>query len=124
MLRKISLSVMTFTYFFAGLSHFTRFDYYLSLVPSFMPQPHLIVNLTGSVLVLISALLPFKATRKLACYMALLALSVTLPIDIFVLIERGAGIPLPIWILDCRIPFHLLMMGWAWFHLGDSKKKG
>jgi uncharacterized membrane protein len=46
-----------------------------------------------------------------------------LPIDLFVLIEHGAGIPLPIWILSCRIPFHLLMMGWAWFHLRNGKEK-
>ena len=123
MLRKISLSVMTFTYFFAGLYHFTRFDYFLALVPAFMPQPRFIVDLAGSVLFLISCLLPFRATRRSGCYLALLILGINLPVDGFVLIEKGAGVPLPMWVLISRVPFHLVMMAWAWIHLRTGEKK-
>ncbi|HVZ80027.1 MAG TPA: hypothetical protein VHE12_04410 [bacterium] len=121
MLRKISLTAMTFTYFFAGLSHFTRFDYFRSLVPAFMPHPWVVVNLAGAVLLVISFLLPFKSTTKLGCYLALLMIGISLPIDAFVLVERGAGIPLPSWTLAARIPFHWALLIWAWFHLKVPK---
>jgi uncharacterized membrane protein len=124
MLRKISLSIMTFTYLFAGLSHFTRFDYFLSLVPAFMPQPRAVVVLAGGILLLTSFFLAFQATRRLGCYLALLVLGITLPIDVFILTEHGAGIPLSLWVLAARIPFHMAMILWAWFHLRDRVKKG
>jgi len=116
MLKKLSLSVMTFTYLFAGVSHFTRFDYYLSLEPSFLPHPETLVSVTGAFEILLSFFLPFQATSRWACYTALFFISVSLPIDLFVLIQKGAGIPLPYGVLVGRIPFHLLMMAWAFWH--------
>ena len=116
MLKKVSLSVMTFTYLFAGLAHWTHFAYYLSLVPSFLPEPRLWVAGSGLAEVLLSFFLPLQATRKWACYILMFCLAATLPIDAFVLVKNGAGIPLPFWVLASRVPFHLTLMVWAWWH--------
>lgn len=116
MLKNISLSVMTFTYLFAGLAHLTHFDYFLGLVPSFIPHPALLVAAVGLSEILLSFFLPLRATRKWACYFLLLFLAFTLPIDVFVLVKNGAGIPLAYWILAARLPFHVALMLWAWWH--------
>ena len=107
---------MTFTYLFAGLAHWTHFTYYLSLVPSFMPEPRLWVVGAGLAQVLISFFLPLQVTRKWACYTLIFFLAATLPLDAFVLAEKGAGIPLPFWVLQSRAPFHMALMLWAWWH--------
>jgi uncharacterized membrane protein len=116
MLKKISLSVMTFTYLFAGLAHWTHFGYFLSLVPSFMPGPRLWVAGSGLAEILLSFFLPPRATRKWACYILMFCLAATLPIDAFVLVKKGAGIPLSYPVLAARIPFHMALMLWAWWH--------
>ena len=107
---------MTFTYLLAGLSHFTRFDYFLGLVPSFMPHPKTLVGLAGGLEILLSFFMPFCFTRRFACYVALFFLSISLPIDVYVIYQKGAGVPLPFWVLVSRIPFHILMMAWAFWH--------
>jgi uncharacterized membrane protein len=114
--KKISLSVMVFTYLFAGIAHFVQFDYFLNIVPSFLKYPGVWVGSTGILEILFSFFLPFKVTRKWACYGILLALSISLPIDGFVLLHAGAGIPLPYWVFIVRVPFHLLLMLWAFWH--------
>jgi uncharacterized membrane protein len=116
MLKKVSLSAMVFTYLFAGLSHFSRFDYFLSLVPAFIPFPRVWVGTTGILEILLSFFMPLKPTRRWACYGALLVLSISIPIDLWVLLRGGTGIPLPFWVLAARIPFHLLLMLWAYWH--------
>jgi uncharacterized membrane protein len=116
MLKKVSLSAMVFTYLFAGVMHFTRFDYYLNLVPAITPYPRLWVGTTGILEILLSFFMPLKPTRRWACYGALLILSISIPIDLFVLRLGGAGIPLPYWVLAARVPFHALLMLWAYWH--------
>lgn len=123
MFKKISLSVMTFTYLFAGIAHFTRFDYFLSLEPSFMPQPRLVVTAVGTLLILLSFFLPFRATSRWACYGALFILSVSVPIDLYIWWIGGAGVPLPTWMLALRAPFHLLLMLWAFWHSRPSPQR-
>jgi len=122
MLRKTSLSVMAFTYFFAGLYHFLRFDYFVNLTPSFIPEPSLFTRLAGFLLVLISLLLAWDRTRKGACWTILvLLIGLSIPINIISILKGGAGIPLPHWQLVARIPFQLGLALWATWHLRDPK---
>ena len=125
MLKKISLSAMAFAYLFAGAYHFTRFDYFLGLVPSFLPSPRLLVTATGVLEIVLSFFLAFAVTRKWACYTILLLIGVALPIDVSVLAKGGAGIPLPYGVLVARLPFHVFLMAWAWWHsrAGTSRSK-
>ncbi len=116
MLKKISLSAMTFTYLFAGIVHFTKFDYFLSIAPSFMPYPRISVVLTGLGELLVGLLLPLPLARRWICYCVMFFWSVSLPINIYVLSIGGAGIPLDHWKLAGMIPFHVFLILWAYWH--------
>jgi uncharacterized membrane protein len=118
-LKKVSLSVMAFTYLFAGLAHFTRFDYFLSITPLFIPHPKPLVILTGLMEVCLALFLSLPRSRRWACYGIIVLLSLSLPINVYVLHIGGAGIPLPHWVLVGRIPFQLVLIFWAYWH---SKK--
>jgi len=124
MLKQISLSVMVFTYLFSGIYHFTKFSYYLSLIPSFLPHPDVLVASTGAVWIFLAFFLAFARTRRWACYGILLFWSMSLPVNIYVLSIGGAGIPLPYWQLAATIPFHLLLMLWAYWHSRPEKAVG
>jgi len=124
MLRKVSLSVLVFTYLFAGIAHFTRFEYYRKIIPTFLPYPDLLVHVSGSLFIALAVLLAISLTRKGACYGILLIWSVALPVNVYVLLQGGAGIPLPYWQLAAMIPFHLALMVWAWWHLRQEVAVG
>lgn len=116
MIQKISLSAMIFTYFFAGLAHILKTDYYLGFAPLFY-HSRSIVLLFGSVEILIAFLLSFPKTRRGACYGILLLWSVSLPINIDTVMNQGSGTSFTSWQLETLIPFHLLLMLWAYWHI-------
>lgn len=124
MLKKISLSAMTFTYLFAGIFHFTRFNYFLSIVPPFLPYRAGLVAMTGGLEILLATLLPFPLTRRWACYGLMLLLSISLPINVYIVSIGGAGIPLSPAVIWGRIPFQLLLMAWAYWHSRMGKVAG
>ena len=119
MLKKISLSTLVFTYLFAGIFHFTKWEYFLSLSPSFLPKSYayVLVGITGLFEILFSFFLAFPPTRRGACYGIILLWSMALPVDLLILYLGGAGIPLPHGELLAMIPFHWLLIAWAWWHV-------
>lgn len=116
MFRKVSLSAMVFTYFFAGLAHVFKTDYYLGFAPFFY-RTRFIVLIFGSVEILIAVLLSFPKTRRGACYGILLLWSVSLPINIYTVMSQGSGTSFTSWQLKTLIPFHLFLMVWAIWHI-------
>lgn len=123
MLKKISLSVMIFTYLFAGTAHFTNFQYFVGLVPRFLPRPEALVSLTGVLQIFIAFFLAFSASRRWACNGILFLWSISLPVSVYALYLGGAGIPLSRWQLMGMIPFHLLLMAWAFWHSLSEEKQ-
>src|SRR5260221_9529404 len=95
MLKKISLSVMVFTYLFAGVYHFTKFSYFLSIVPSFLPHSDILVASTGTIEIFLAFFLAVSLTRRWACYGILFFWSMALPINFYVLLIGGAAVPIP-----------------------------
>jgi uncharacterized membrane protein len=120
--KNISLSVMVFTYLFAGIYHFTKFSYFLSLVPSFLPHPEGLVVSTGLIEIFLAFFLAMSFTRRWACYGILLFWSMALPVNIYILSIGGAGIPLPHWQLAAMVPFHLFLMLWP-FGIAGRKRR-
>ena len=124
MLKKISLSVMIFTYLFAGTAHFTHFKYFLSIVPGFIPRPEALVSMTGALQIFLAFFLALSRTRRWACYGILFLWSISLPVNVYVLVIGGAGISLSQWQLEGMIPFHLVLMAWAYWHCLPEKTVG
>jgi len=115
MLQKIGLSVMIFTYLFAGVAHFLKRDYFLSLTPPFIPAPSAFVVLAGSVYIALAILLLFPKTRRAAFYAILLLLAIGIPLNLYMLSSATARGAIPREIILERIPFKALLMGWAFW---------
>jgi len=122
MLRKVSLSAMVFTYLFAGAAHFLKFDYFLSLQPDFMPFPALMVRLSGLTLLFLGVFLAWAPARRTACSFIMFFWALGVPLNLYVLSVGGAGIPLSKEALVARVPFHLGLIVWAWWHRLPGKK--
>jgi len=122
MLKKLSLSIMTFTYFFAGVAHLVKRDYFMALTPPFIPSPSAFVILTGTVYILLAFCLMFEKTRRGACYAILLILAIGIPLNLYLLSSETARGSIPRDILIWRVPFKLLLMLWAGWHIRKGAK--
>jgi uncharacterized membrane protein len=123
-LRKASLSAMGFMYFFAGLVHFIRFDYFMRIMPAFLPYPRALVIAGGMIQLLFAALLIPPPTRRWTCWAIIAYWALSLPVSAYILYLGGAGIPLETWQLAARIPFHLFLMHWAYVNRQSIPKTG
>ena len=124
MLQRISHSAMTFTYLFAGAFHFLKKDYFIALTPPFIPAPAAFVLLAGCLYIALGILLLFQKTRRAACYAILLILAIDIPLNLYMLSSEVARGSIPRDILFWRIPFKLLLMGWAfWMSRTERPKK-
>ena len=120
MLKKVSLSVMVFTYLFAGVAHFLETDYFAKFMPSFIPNARFFALLPGIAQLLLGILLAITKTRRGACYGILVLWSLLLPINIYTVVNGGTGTPFTSLQLALLIPFHLLLMLWAFWHSQPS----
>ncbi len=120
MFRKISLSAMAFTYFFAGLAHFLKADYFVTFIPPVVPQPKLLIWLTGGAQAILATLFLPRKTRRGACYGILLLWGVSLPINFYTIATGGAGTSYTAPQLAALIPFHLFLMLWAFWHSRET----
>jgi uncharacterized membrane protein len=99
-----------------GVLHFTQPAGFESIVPSFLPAPHLLVLVSGAAEIAggLGVLLP--ATRRIAG-LGLIALYVAVfPANINMAIHHLplGGSTLPTWALWARLPFQLLFIAWAY----------
>ena len=107
-------------YFFAGLNHFINPQFYLPLIPPYIPNPDLINVLSGIAEMVLALGVAIPAYRKKSSLLLILLLVVFIPAHIY-FIQLGAcvgelSLCVPIWVAWVRLlPFHPLLMYWAWY---------
>lgn len=109
-----------FTIFFliAGLNHFLNPEFYLGLIPDYLPFPEMINYVSGAAEMIIALLAIPHKTRKIAGYAAMALMVAFIPSHVY-FIEIGSCIPdglcVPEWLAYLRLLLiHPLLIGWAW----------
>lgn len=120
MLKRISLYVMSTFYLFAGVNHFRNPDFYYGLIPSYLPNPDLIISVSGVAEILLGALLLFSKTRKIAALGIIAMLIAFIPAHVHHIQTGGCPteeLCAPLWATWVRLlVVHPLLMLWAWWH--------
>lgn len=119
-MKKISLYLMAGFYAYAGANHFINPDFYLPLIPDYLPFPE-VINILSGVLEILAALgLLFWKTRKLAANFILVLLVLFVPSHVY-FIQIGSCVPdglclppLGAWIR--LVVVHPILMLWAYWH--------
>lgn len=120
-LYKISLYSMSVLYMFAGLNHFWHTEFYMRIMPPYIPMHLELVYLSGIFEVLFGFLLLFSKTRKLAAWGIVLLLIAVFPANLYHLTSGGAGMGIPNWALVLRLPLQLVLICWAYSFTRSSK---
>ncbi len=118
-LRPFSLNVMSIFYIFGGINHFLNPQFYLPLIPSWLPFHEAINIISGIAEITFGLLLHFPYLRKWASYGIVLMLVAFIPSHVF-FIQQGSCLgelcvsPFIAWIR--LIVIHPLLILWALYH--------
>jgi uncharacterized membrane protein len=105
-------------FLFAGANHFANPEFYLPLIPDYLPSPALLNVLSGLIEVALGVLLFVPRFTKLAAYGIMVFLVILIPSHIY-FIQIGSciegGLCIPEWFAWVRlVVVQPLFILWAW----------
>ena len=123
-LRTVSLWVMAVFYVLAGVRHFTHPDFYLQMMPPYLPWHAELVFLSGVAEVALGVGLLVPATRRVAAWGVIALLVAVYPANLHMWWNQVPidGEPIPRWAHWIRLPLQLVFMAWAWWHTRPDPK--
>jgi uncharacterized membrane protein len=117
--KRILLWIMAAFYVFAGVMHFVRPDFYLPMMPPYLPWHPALVFLSGVAELVLGVAVLIPALRGAAAWGIILLLIAIFPANLHIALHNvpvfdnveGAGIWN--WV---RLPFQLVLILWAWWY--------
>jgi uncharacterized membrane protein len=115
-----SLRVQSVFYVLSGVNHFVNPDFYLSMIPPYLPSHPVLNLLAGVVEITFGALLLNRRMRVWAALGIMAMLTAFVPVHVY-FIEIGGciegGLCVPPWLAWVRLlVVHPMLMFWAWRH--------
>ncbi len=101
--KRVALNFVCFWFLIGGIGHFARSDWFVQIVPPYLPQPLLLVWISGAFELLGAAGLLFASTRTAAGNgLALLTVCVT-PANVYMLQQHQLFPQFPLSVLVLRL---------------------
>ena len=113
--KRIALLLLTPFFVFAGQSHFTNRAFFIAIVPPYLPNPVLLVQLSGIAEIAggLGVLIP--RTRALAGWGLVALLVAVYPANIHMALHPDLFPSMSPAALYLRLPLQLVAMAWAWW---------
>lgn len=111
------LYLMAAIYILAGIMHFIKPHTYLRIMPRYLPNPKLLVSLSGVAEIILGIGLCFAPSKDAAISGIIAMLIVFLLVHFYMLSSKKAGAGIPQWLLLLRIPLQFGLMYWAYLYL-------
>jgi uncharacterized membrane protein len=113
--RSAALLLLAIFFVFAGVNHFANPDFYVAIMPPYLPAHLELVYLSGVFEVIggLAALAP--ATRALAGWGLVLLLMAVYPANIHMAMHPEQFPDVPVWGLYARLPLQIVFVAWAWW---------
>ena len=115
-IKFFSTIIMSVFYISVGLSHFTDPNWFLQIVPPYLPFKIELVYISGFFEILFGGMLLFRKTRFLAGWGLILLLLAVYPANIYLAQTNGAAMnttPLVAW---GRLPVQFIFIWIAYWH--------
>ncbi len=123
-MRKLLFWLMPVLYIVAGINHFINPDFYLNVMPSWMPEPLLLVYISGVAEILLGAGLIPKQTRKISAWLIIAMLVVFFFAIHIPMMIKYYGVDVKwFWISVIRLPIQIYLIWWAWKFTRNKKDK-
>ena len=122
-IKRLLLYAMGAFYVFAGVNHFRVPDFYVAIMPPYLPWHLELVYLSGIAEIVCGVGLLIPRTRVLAAWATIALLLAVYPANIHVALHnvpmagRSEGLGIWNWV---RLPFQFVLIAWAWWYTRDD----
>jgi uncharacterized membrane protein len=121
-MQAVSLGRITLALLFsgAGVLHFVLPAAYVKIMPSYLPDPWLLVYVTGVLEMLGGFGLLIPGTRRFSAWGLVILLVAVFPANITMAMDHSRFPMVPLWAALVRLPLQLPMIWWAWLYTRPS----
>ncbi|MCR9145205.1 MAG: DoxX family protein [bacterium] len=116
LLKQIGMYVMAAFYGFAGVMHFVNPEFFLKIVPPYLPFPLALVYLSGVAEIVLAIGLVIPRFRRLAAWGVILLLIAVFPANVYHYTSGGAGMDIPESMLIVRLLLQGVLIAWAYVY--------
>lgn len=120
-IKRFFLYIMAVLYVAAGLAHFRIPDYYMAIMPPYLPWHTELVYISGACEIIIGLLLIPKATRRVAAWLLIVLLIAVFPANIQMTINYANENNPQLWVSIVRLPIQILLVWLAWIYTRKNK---
>ncbi len=113
--RRIALLLLSAFFMFAGVSHFTNPDFFLRIMPPYLPWHLELVYLSGVFEIAGALGVLWPATRAWAGWGLILLLIAVYPANIHMALHPEEFSDVAPAMIYGRLPLQLVFMAWAWW---------
>jgi uncharacterized membrane protein len=112
-------------FIFAGVSHFTNRDFFVSIVPPYLPSPVMLVYVSGVAEIVLGGLLMVPMTSHLAAWGLIALLVAVFPANIHMALNPDLFPDISQTALWGRLPLQFVLIAIAyWFTRTDRERLG
>ncbi|MCC6873236.1 MAG: DoxX family membrane protein [Sandaracinaceae bacterium] len=115
MLARVSVVVMGLLYVAAGLNHFRDAQFYMRIMPPWIPWHAPLVWLSGAIELVLGIGVLVPATRRWACWGLVALLMAVFPANVHAALHPET-MGIPAWAAWARLPLQLPLIAWAAWH--------
>ncbi len=122
--QRVAVFVVAIFFCAGGVSHFTNTDFFVAIVPPYLPAPLALVYVSGVFEVLGGLGVLFPATRQLAGYGLLALLVAVYSANIHMALNPSSFPEMSAVALYARLPLQLVFAGLVWWATRPSGRIG
>lgn len=117
--KRILLWAMAVFYVLAGINHFRNPDFYLPMMPAYLPAHLELIYVSGVAEILLGIAVLVRRTRRLAAWGIIALLVAVFPANLNMAIYdipvggRSEGLGIWNWV---RLPMQAVLIAWAWWY--------
>ena len=111
-------------FIFAGFNHFYKPDFYLRIMPHYLPWPSALHLTAGFFEVVLGVMLLIPRFQRLAAWGLIALLLAVYPANIHMAVNHQLYPDLPMIFHWIRLPLQFVLIAWAWWFTKVDEEKG
>ena len=116
MIKPLSIIIMSWFYISVGISHFTDPNWFLQIVPPYLPYKLELVYISGFLEIILGIMLIIPSIRSYAGWGLIMLLIAVYPANIYLAQTNGAAMKTSSIVAWGRLPFQFLFIYLAFWH--------
>jgi uncharacterized membrane protein len=114
-IKLVSKFVLAVFLIFAGLMHFVRPEFFLKIMPPYLPFPRELVLISGAFEIMLGASLWIPRLSRIAAWGVIALMLAVFPANIY-LFQHQEILPAPPFVHLLRLPMQAVFILWAYWH--------